>query len=105
MLKMIFLLQSFRKAACSDDSHNVETGFQARRVERSSAFYFATTPASTLTSSSSKRLSSSSIPASTNEFVNTALPFSTDVITYEHPIQCASARSVADHLAGWSGCE
>ena len=31
--------------------------------------------------------------------------FSTLVITYEQPNQWASARSVVDQRAGWSGCE
>src|SRR5215831_6240227 len=50
--------------------------------------------------SCSNFLSSSVSPASRNEFVTVALPFATEVITYEHPSQCASAKSVADHCAG-----
>src|SRR5258708_5181246 len=37
-------------------------------------------------------LSLSSDPTSSNEFVSTALPFSTLVMTYEQPNQCASAN-------------
>src|SRR5579863_1551886 len=55
--------------------------------------------------SSKSFLSPSSLPVSSNEFVIAALPFSTLVITYEQPNQCASARSVGDQRAGWSGCE
>lgn len=47
----------------------------------------------------------SSVPVSSKEFVSTALPFSTLVMTYEQPNQCASARSVCDHWAGCSGWE
>src|SRR5271167_3344235 len=50
-------------------------------------------------------LSFSSVPVSSNEFVSVALPLSTRVITEEHPNQWASARSVGDHCAGWSGWE
>jgi hypothetical protein len=41
--------------------------------------------------SSRNCLSASSVPDSWNEFVMAALPFSTLVITYEQPNQCASA--------------
>src|SRR5882724_5393227 len=55
---------------------------------------------STTTGSSSNLLSSSVRPASANELVTSVLPFNTLVITYEHPIQCASARSVCDQRGG-----
>ena len=45
----------------------------------------------TSTFSSCSRLSDSSVPVSSNEFVIAAFPFSTLVITYEQPIQCASS--------------
>src|SRR6266852_6650722 len=59
----------------------------------------------TLVLSSTNFLSPSSTPSSWNEFVTIALPFSTLVMTYEQPNQCASAKSVVDQRAGWSGCE
>src|SRR5258707_11459362 len=55
--------------------------------------------------SSSNFLSSSPVPHSRKEFVVAALPCSMLVMTYEHPSQWASAKSVVDHCAGWSGCE
>ncbi len=36
------------------------------------------------------------MPRNKNELVTTDFLFSTLVITYEHPVQCASARSVLD---------
>src|SRR5580698_10136917 len=50
--------------------------------------------------SSTSFLPASSLPTNSNELVVTALPFSTLVITYEHPNQWASAKSVADQRAG-----
>src|SRR5579884_2873670 len=61
---------------------------------------FSSATATRRISSGSKCLSSSRVPCNSKEFVAAALPFSTLVITYEHPIQCASARSVVDHIAG-----
>src|SRR5271168_2701615 len=54
----------------------------------------------TSTTSFTNALSSSLVPVSRNEFVVTALPFSTLVMMYEHPIQWASEKSVLDHCAG-----
>ena|SRR4051794_16014498 len=63
---------------------------QSRRGERNDAADLGRLHATSMLSST-RRLSASSVPESSNEFVIAALPFSTLVITYEHPIQCASA--------------